>query len=636
MATTKRAPGSLINIGAYEGSSSLSAAAGAGAKEAIEGIEQDYVEGNERNIARGEREVLAEERFRLKKERIYKREQDFYVANDIPDAGFGYESGLEETFREQKTKFAAIASKGAYATDEERAQLKQFTDNIGKVKNGQDYLKQIVGEYSEAMDKDGAISASTPPQIAAVLRDLKAGTGTLKPVTGEDGIVRLVGETSSGCGEDGSEPCPVDYTYDQLSTLKFSPKFDIAGSIKADAELIGQEVREYTLAGGGTTTHTNTTALIGKKARSVAEIKLKAPHNLMEIGAEVGFNSEQRAAFIEANGGEDGGEEAYREEVTKRYTQDIIDSMDTSVVTDGTATAAQLATSQSRQQTTNSIAGDYELFSKQLRAGDTTTLTSVLQKKYDDPSISTTLVDNNVTVRGSVKDMNSARLQLGAGKTLRALDGTPITSENIGSYDEKEIVGASYEIASYDVNNPEGNRSLFNEFAQGRGYSSADLNDSLPTIGGIANGLGIIKPELPSAEKINLALVKGFSSPVELSTKGSAKFKDIADGLDTKTAGKTAGYIRAFKQLTGQVPEFLAGLEGGVSSEYKISGTSSDLEGHKKIQGLLREKLDFYNAQTGENLTIEDLLDLKDDVTPGYTKREKKSGSNYQQYQNKN
>ena len=305
-----------INQGAF-GPTDLSAAAGRGARQAALGAEKDFEAGRKRRLQNEEAEYVRSERARIANERVYQREEDFYVATDIPDAGLGYESGLEESFREQKSEYAKIAAKGADATPEERAKLREFKMNIGKVSQGQNYMKKLVADYKKQMDEVGAISASTPPKIAQLLKDMSNGAGEFRPVV-VDGQIRLKGKDSAGN--------EVDYSYDQLSSIKFSPKYDLNKSLTDDVKLIGNTVREEANAFGGSAVYTNRTEDIQEKVSQIAQTRLSTQHALYEAGAELGYDAVAREKIVAEQ-----GEDAFRNLVTQAYTDRLLGAVDTKV-----------------------------------------------------------------------------------------------------------------------------------------------------------------------------------------------------------------------------------------------------------------------------------------------------------------
>lgn len=322
----------VINKGVY--GDQRSAAAGQGATEAIAGVEKDIATSDAKRVARQEREYITSERKREADERVYKAEEDFYVKADIADAGLGYESGLESVFMDQKRKHAKIAGLGHKATDEQRAQLRKFTSNIQKVSSGQEYLKKLVTDYRAALVKDGGISSATDEPIAQFLKDLDTGKGEFKPVLGEDGRVRLTGKDSNGkaIGEDGK-----GYSYDQLQTIVFSPKYDLNKSIKNDTELLGDQVREVLSSGGGSTTYKNTPGLLKEQALDIATDKLESEHSLREIAAEMGYNANERKVIVDKI-----GETGFRAQVTEEYAQKLVDKKGSSITQEGNLSQSQV------------------------------------------------------------------------------------------------------------------------------------------------------------------------------------------------------------------------------------------------------------------------------------------------------
>ncbi len=314
---------SQIDPSAY-GSATDRADLGGTATKVLKGVEDEIItrkklrlseSEEDRALRKEERDIQKEKD--AKKDAIYKREEDFYVANDIPDAGLGYEAGLEKSFSDIKGKMGKIAGKGSNATEEEKAMLRKYTAQIQKVSAGQNHLKQVVADYGAEMDSKGDISRSTPKIIAAILKDLHNGGGKFEPVVGEDGTVRLKGKTSPS--EEFPEGQDVDFSYDQLSSIKFSPRFDLSSRLNADREQIGDVVSEV-----GDTTYTNTPELIESRLEEVAASTLSHHPTLLEIGAEMGFDDDYRKAHPKT----------YKQDIKDAYKKQLYAGIDRSKLED--------------------------------------------------------------------------------------------------------------------------------------------------------------------------------------------------------------------------------------------------------------------------------------------------------------
>ena len=600
-----------INVGAY-GNATDRANVGGKVTQVLQGVEQEINQRKDRLAQEEERAYQKSERDRIAKERVYQREEDFYVATDIPDAGLGYEAGLEETFKAQRDEYAAIAAKGADATPEERAKLRQFKANIGKVSAGQNHLKTLLADYRTAMDTDGAISASTPPGIAQILKDLDSGKGDFRPVN-VDGEMRLQGKDSAGN--------TVDYSYDQLTSLKFSPKYKLNDALTEDVQQVGKIKREITNEFGGSATHTNTPELVRDRVLQVAQDRLSNEHVLYEAGAELGWNAEARQAILDDP---EQGPEAFRALVEQAYADRLTNSLDSVITTDGVQNQAQLdqavAASRSKSGGTGSqgaiVAGDYNTYGNNLLGGNTSFLNTSLQSAYGNDTVQTSIKGSVVSVTAVASDVNGAKIALAQGKTLKLLDGTVVTANNINDFDDDQIAGATYELDSFDVNTPAGNRALFQQYERGQGYTPTQLGGILPSISGVQQGVGIQGRNPDQPIPINEQVVTALAPAVPLSTDSSVKFNQLATVDNPNTRTKTNAYIRAFTTLTGEVPYFLAGPDGGVNPDYKISGLSADKAGHTKIQNALKAKLDELNKINNTNYTIEDLIAISQGREP--------------------
>lgn len=212
-----------INIGAF-GGSGLSAAAGEGAREAIEGAEKDFLDGKARTVANEEREYALSERDRIAQERITKaekaQEDESFEITDIPeDTSDIFQGQLEESLISMGDELNGLDLNTREGRERQRTIKKQYQG----VKDALTSSNELLTTYRTAIAPGGTgIDPSTPLRVRRILNAMDKNPGAFELYRGENGEMRIKGKLPSG--EDG-DAIDLDEPWSgYVKGLHFSPK----------------------------------------------------------------------------------------------------------------------------------------------------------------------------------------------------------------------------------------------------------------------------------------------------------------------------------------------------------------------------------------------------------------------------